>query len=235
MSDHKGRIADALNHAFPQPSYLPDWNNVLARAKPRAHQRARIVAVLAGALVAVVVPTLAFSQSVRQLFGLTAPAPVLNQARLRLSVPGGPNVVRLWTAPSTKGGQCEFVQIAPRNSKATANSNGGGSCSPAARSQPRRLGITWTLTSLLRGSRRAVLNGFVLSRRRVAGVDLHWATGRSRLAYKDGYFLAVLTIYNPPKSRLPYEIVASDEKGREVAKSRIYKGALYLQWANSNK
>lgn len=236
MSELDPTVVAVLDRHFPVPSRAPDWSDVRERASIRRRHRRRIVALVAAAFVVAAVPTLAFSHGVRQLFGLTAPAPRFDEARLLLAVPDGQNTVRLWVAPSTKGGQCSFVQITPRGSstkptmpfwRLRSGWNGGSTCSLGANpQQSSEPGFIWTLTR--RGeSRRGVLAGIVLGNKQATRVELHWTGGSRRLALNDRHFLTVQHIYFPSKSLLPFEIVAYDNEGSVIARSRIARDLLY--------
>jgi len=209
-----------------------DWDDVLQRANAQTvtmHRR-RLALVAAAVLLAIALPTLALSASVRGLFGLgRPPRPEYRQARLAVSapIPGG-RVARVWVAPSTTGGTCEFVTIDPagRNRHPVRMTGGGGCTLGHARFHGQ---LSWSFS---RGRRDTpIVHGRVGANLHAARVELRWHGGVQQLAYSGGYFVAASpALKDPPFRRLPYDIVVYNTDGRIAAQSRIPTSFLYLDW-----
>jgi hypothetical protein len=111
------------------------WNDVVARVGTRRpiRHRARLALVAALVLIAIALPTLALSASVRELLGLSHPGPDYKHARLAVSapIPGG-RVARVWVSPSTDGGRCQFVTIDPAASSTRTGSASSHNCTGIA-------------------------------------------------------------------------------------------------------
>ena len=208
-----------------------DWEAIVSRAVPRRRSRKSAAWTAAAFVVAlaVVIPALAFSGTVRGLVGLGRPTPRYDQARLRVEVkthgrslyPPG-YVYRLWTAPSTQGGTCIFtteeaLPAPPRPKRIT----GGGYCSVGhgALTVPKHH-FTWTLGTALGGT--SMLDGVAGLDMHVAQMTLRWHGGSQRLTTHDGYFLGLVPIVQSPRFKLlPFDLVATDSHGRIVATQRI--------------
>jgi hypothetical protein len=234
MFDVEPLILDELQRLSPlDKRESGDWEAILTRAAPdsRARKTAIQIALAFAVIAAVVIPTLAFSATVRSLVGLGQPAPNYDQAHLRLEValPQG-YVARLWTAPSTQGGACMFTTYdasgAPSRPK---KMTGGGFCSGAgALAVPRRR-VFWSVGTALGGS--YVLSGVAGLALHVSQVTLRWHGGAQAIATRDGYFLAsVPVVASPPFRLLPFDLVATNDNGRTVATYRIPTSFLYLDW-----
>jgi hypothetical protein len=137
------RLAAAVEPAF------PNGRDVLARA---GSTRRLLPGALVVALVAALVigPALAFSAGVRHFFRLaSSPKPVLAQAVLQVSAsaPHG-QIVRLFVAPSDKGGTCEFRDIVPAGSAHCAVAGGGACAGRATPLHPRGSvpPLTWAIS-----------------------------------------------------------------------------------------
>jgi hypothetical protein len=208
------------------------WNDVLRRAsqRPTLKRRSRTVLVAMTAFAAVALPTLALSASAREFIGLgNGPSPDYHHARLAVdtAISGG-RVARVWVGPSTQGGECSFVTIAPAASKPSPLlMNGGGECTTG---QERFRGrLSWSFSKgrhdvpIIHGRVSPTLN----SRR----VELRWHGGSQRLVYRNGYFIAESSaLAIPPFRQLPYDVIAYNAFGRIVVKSRIPTSFLYLDW-----
>lgn len=210
-----------------------DWETIVTRAAPdrRARKPAIQIALAFAVIAAVVIPALAFSATVRSLVGLGQPAPRYDQARLRLKValPQG-YVARLWTAPSTQGGACMFTTYdasdAPSRPK---KMTGGGFCNrTGALAIPKRR-IFWSVGTALGGS--YVLSGVASPALHASHVTLRWHGGAQAIPTRDSYFLASVPIVaNPPFRLLPFDLIATNDKGRTVATYRIPTSFLYFPW-----
>jgi hypothetical protein len=209
-----------------------DWGDVLRRVSMRGTmvRRWRFVLVAAAVLLAIVLPTLALSASVRGLLGLAnPPSPDYRHARLAVSapIPGG-RIARVWVSPSTSGGECEFVTIDPVGSRRQPiRMTGGGGCSLGRKALHGPL--VWSFSH---GRRDApLIHGRVDPKLRARRVELRWHRGTQQLAYNNGFFVAAAPALNdPPFHQLPYDVVAYDIDGRIAARSRIPTSFLYLDW-----
>ncbi len=210
-----------------------DWGDVLQRLNAQSVRTRhwRLAAVAAAILLAVAVPTLAVSASVRGWFGLgSPPQPDYGHARLVVSapVPGG-RVARVWVAPSANAGECEFVTIDPRGPKRQpVQMTGGGACTLGQR--PFNGSLAWSFSHPRHDT--PIIHGRVSSKLHAARVELHWHGGTQQLAYNSsGFFIAAAPALNNPRfGRLPYDIVVYNRDGRIVARSRIPTSFLYLDW-----
>jgi hypothetical protein len=235
MLDVEPLILEELRRLSPlDDTASGDWEAIVGRSAPRRRtRRAAIWAPVAAVVVlAVVIPALAFSGTVRSLVGLSAPTPRYDQARLRVEVRLRHDYVyRLWTAPSTQGGECMFTTEAaaaapPRPKQVT----GGGLCRVGSGSLavPAH-GLTWTLGHALGDT--YLLNGVAGRDMHVARLTLRWHGGSQRVATNDGYFLGLIPIADSPPFRLlPFDLVAQDGRGRIVMTQRIPTSFLYSDW-----
>ena len=123
-----------LEQAAPTPDDNPDWIDILQRAGVGDRSRRRrgtllLVAAAIAALAAVAVPTIALSGTMQQWLGFSGhPGPVTEKARFIVEAPAGGDVVlRLYAAPFSDGGACEFGAFARAGSPTLpVQMNGGG-------------------------------------------------------------------------------------------------------------
>jgi hypothetical protein len=249
MVDIDGALRGALEHLSPEGdarAVVPDWESVGALlAAPRRARRNRIRLTFAAgvALVAVCVPAIALSATVRGWLGI-GPQPVYNKAQLVVSAPlPGARVARVWVGPSTDGGECEFVTITPASVVAidprtgamrppTTQTRGSSACTVGATRVPTNA-FTWTIAPVAGDSadpRTTLVRGHLGPTYHPARVVLSWHGGEQRLALSKGYFIGVADTRNPPFNRLPYTIVAYDAAGRATTRSRIPTSFLYTDW-----
>jgi hypothetical protein len=216
-----------------------DWEAILDQTRPprRSRRAVRWAPAALGVALAVVIPALAFSGTVRSLVGIHGPAPRYDQARLRVEVKPARNsdgkdyVYRLWTAPSTQGGSCVFTteETTPA-SPHPRRMSGGGYCSAggAALTVPRNR-LMWSLGAA-RGD-TLLLDGAAGSATRVAHMTLRWHGGSQPITTHEGFFLALVPIaLHPPFRLLPFDVVGADGHGRIVATQRIPTSFLYPDW-----
>lgn len=209
-----------------------DWQAILGRAAPRPRTGAVTLwtAVAFVVALAVVIPTLAFSGTVRSLVGLS-PSPRYDQAHLQVEVRLRHDYVyRLWTAPSTTGGSCIFTTESPAPAPPRPKQiTGGGFCSIGRTPMVPKRGLTWTLGTALGDT--YMLNGVAGTDMHVSHLTLRWHGGSQRIATRDGYFLGLIPIArNPSFRRLPFDLVATDSHGRIVETQRIPTSFLYFKW-----
>jgi hypothetical protein len=208
-----------------------DWDDVLLRVsrETAGAGRWRPVLLVAVLVLTIAVPTLAFSASVRELIGLDTPEPDYQQAQLAVSapVPGG-RVARVWFAPSTDGGDCEFVTIDPAGSKRhPTQRTGGGSCTLGQ--EHFRGPLSWSFSH--GGHDTPLIHGHVGPNLDATRVELRWHGGSQRLIYNRDFFVASApTLADPPFRQLPYDVVVYNTAGRVVSRSRIPTSFLYSDW-----
>lgn len=214
------------------------------------------------AAVALVVaaPVLAFSSNVRTLVGLARPEPVVAQARLLLSAPVGNGFwAHAWTAPSSTGGQCDFLTTDHRLVvQRPPQVNGGGMCAASTggerlvRARPDSpLVVGLSINRRLKGDPAKwvppIVSGAVLPRLKATRVAVVWKGGSLPLRLKENSFLGGSPLlYVPPFERFPFTVVAYDAGGRPVAEKRLESPSLrmmngwdeytaaYKKWKRSN-
>jgi hypothetical protein len=203
-----------------------DWA-LVERGARRRSGRVRLALVAAILVAAIAVPTLALSASVRGLLGFgNYVSPRYAEARLAVSTPiAGGRVARLWVAPSTKGGECEFVTLDPAGAvRQPTQMTGGGVCTLGA--HPVLGTLNWSFSH----GKQPLLSGRA-SKAHTAGVKLQWHGGSQQLTYANKHFIAVApALHDPPFGRLPFDLVAVDRAGRAVGRSRIPTSFLYDNW-----
>jgi hypothetical protein len=195
------------------------------------------------ALLAICLPAIAFSASVRGWLGLGA-QPVYKKARLVWTPIAGNRVARLWVSPSTDGGECEIITItaasfvvidptsgAMRPVAARTRNSGGYGCTVGSTRVPPTA-LTWVFSPVPVGNTHAALvHGHVGQVYKAVHVDVLWNGGKEELRTVDGYFIGVVaTIRNPEFHRLPYTVVAYNAQGHAVARQRIPTSFLYTDW-----
>ena len=220
----------------------------------------RAVGVTAAVALVVAAPTLAFSSNVRALVGLARPEPVVAQATLLLSAPVGNGFwAHAWTAPSSTGGQCDFLTTDHRPLvHRPPQVNGGGMCS-ASISRERLtqarpdypLVVGLTMSRRLKGDPAKwvppIVSGAVVPSLKATRVAVVWNGGSLPLRLKGNYFLGGSPLlYLPQFERFPFRVVAYNAEGRAVAAKRLESPALrmmngwdeytaaYKKWKRSN-
>jgi hypothetical protein len=251
MVDSDLALQSALEHLSPEAetrAATPDWPTVVGRLSAPHHykrdHRWRFTFAAAAALVAICVPAIALSASVRGWLGFGS-QPVYNKARLVVSTPiAGKRVARLWVSPSTDGGECEIITIsaasfvaidpttgAMRPVAAGTRDSGGYGCTVGSR-RVLPTALTWTFSPVPVGNTHAALvHGHVGQIYKGVRVDVVWNGGNEKLRTVDGYFIGVVaTIRNPGFHRLPYTVVAYNAQGHAVVHRRIPTSFLYSDW-----
>jgi hypothetical protein len=204
--------------------------------------RWRLAFAAAAALVAICLPTIALSASVRGWLGIR-PQPVYKKARLVVSTPiPGDRVARVWVGPSTDGGECEILTITPasfvvinpttgamRPTAASTRGSGGYACTVGTRVPPNA--FTWIESPVRVGNpTAALLEGHIGPTYKATRVGVVWNGGGAKLRLARGYFIGFVAIRNPEFRRLPYTVVAYDALGHVVARRRIPTSFLYTDW-----
>jgi hypothetical protein len=198
--------------------------------------------VLGVGLALVLAPTLAFSSNVRTLVGLARPEPAVAQATLLLSAPVGNGFwAHAWTAPSSTGGQCDFLTTDHRPLVRRPSQVNGGSMCSASTSEERLtqarpdhpLVVGLSMSRRLKGDPAKwvppIVSGAVLPSLTAARVAVLWKGGSLPLRLKDDYFLGGSPLlYMPQFELFPFEVVAYDARGRAVAAKRLESPALRM-------
>jgi hypothetical protein len=251
MVDSDLALQRVLEHLSPEAeacAATPDWATVLGKLSAPPHykrgHRWRFAFATAVALLAISLPAIALSASVRGWLGFGS-HPVYKKARLVVSAPiAGNRVARLWVSPSTDGGECEIITVTPasfvaidpttgamRPGAARTRDSGGYGCTVGSRRVPPAA-LTWTFSPVPVGNRHAALvHGHVGQVYNAVRVDVVWNGGKEKLRTVDGYFIGVVeTIRNPLFHRLPYTVVAHNAQGHAVVRRRIPTSFLYTVW-----
>lgn len=242
-------VEELLQDAAPSISSAPDWQDVLRRSSPRG-RRAGNRTIGIGVLVvilAVAAPAIALSTTMQRLVGLSDRGGLLvTQAHLILEAPAGDDiVVRLYSAPSNLGGECEFTHYAKVGAPVDPppQPTGGGWCriggahpSQAGESMRRaaiRLFVSVGQAPVGAALRpdstgpHVLIGGAVLPDLYATSVRIEGPSLSERLHFNDNHFLlATDSIYKPSPDELPLNIVAYDAEGREVAREGIPAGLL---------
>jgi hypothetical protein len=246
-------LQEILEHLSPVAearSATPDWGIIRAGLSTQRRTRDRrwqVAFAAVAVVVAICVPAIALSASVRGWLGLGS-QPLYNKARLVVSTPvPGNRVARLWISPSTDGGDCEIITTTPaslvvidpttgamRPPAARTRDSGGYECTVGSRPVPPSA-LTWMESPLTVGSPTAALiHGHVGQTYKATRVDVTWNGGRTRLRTADGYFIGVVAmIRNPQFHRLPYTVTGYDAQGRIVGRRRIPTSFLYSDWKST--
>lgn len=231
-------VAELLNGYTPMPTARPGWREIQQRSRSRSR---RLLLVAAAALV-VAAPALALSSSVRNLVGLGHPEPVVDKATLLLSAPVGNGFwAHAWTAPSSTGGQCDFMTTDRSGATSSVTDvNGSAACANGlsgerlTRARPEHpLNVGVSIGRRPKGDPSnwvpPVVSGAVLSSLHAARIEVVWNGGSLRLALRDNYFLGGSpALYMPPFERFPFIVVAYDTAGRKVAEKRLESPSLLL-------
>ncbi len=218
-----------------------NWEEIVRRAVP-VRRRRRLAAWTAAVLVvgiAVVIPALAFSGTLRNLVGLDEPQPRYEQARLQVEVRAprryrfGQNYVyRLWTAPSTQGGTCVFTTYDPLPAPPHPKQiTGGGECSVGRHPllMPSGHRFTWSIGSAPGDT--FIVDGRAGPAAQIEQMRLRWHGGSQSITTHNGYFLGLVPIiHNPPFRLLPFDLVATNSNGQVIAQERIPTSFLYENW-----
>lgn len=202
----------------------------------------RAFGVTAAVALVVAAPALALSSNVRTLVGLARPKPVVAQATLLLSAPVGNGFwAHAWTAPSSTGGQCDFLTTDHRPVvHRPPLVNGGGMCSASTGGErlvqgrpdyPLVVGLS--ISRRLKGDPAKwvppIVSGAVLPSLKATRVAVVWKGGSLPLRLKDNSFLGGSPLlYMPPFERFPFTVVAYDAEGRRVAEKRLESPALRM-------
>ena len=237
-------VEELLEEAAPAATSSPDWDDVLRRSNGsgrRAGNRIVAVAVLA-AIVIIAVPALALSTTIQRLVGFDERGgPVAAQAQLILEAPAGDDVVvRLYSAPSDKGGECEFTHYTKAGAPVQLSQpTGGGWCRNDAGETPSRpdqspqtpafsFSVSVSSTPVAATLRpdgtgpHVVVTGSVAPYLQAASVKLEGPSLSESLHFAHNHFLtATDSIYRPRPDQLPIDIVAYDAQAREVARERV--------------
>jgi hypothetical protein len=234
MNDLDLTVVDVLDRHHSRSLREPDWDNVLDRAKVRRRRhRLRLPVVVAALLVAVLVPALAFSASVREFLGF--PQPILTRARLMVSAPlGSGRTIRLWEAPSDEGGVCSFVTLNAADTDTRPAQGVAGGCTQGrdARLHSDKLPIQVGASN--GGSNVPIIDGWVSPNLHAASVELRWRTGKNKLEYSNHYFVgASPAMSDPPFPVLPFHVVVLDANGQEVGRLKLPTGWLYTDWKHT--
>lgn len=231
-------VAELLNGYTPMPNARPGWREIQQRSRSRS-RRLLFVAVVA---LVVAAPALALSSSVRNLVGLAHPEPVVDEATLLLSAPVGNGFwAHAWTAPSSTGGQCDFMTTdRSRATRSVTDVNGDGFCADGrsgeslTRARPEYpLNVGVSIGRRLKGDPAKwvppVVRGAVLPSLHATRIEVVWNGGSLRLRLHDNFFLGGSpALYMPPFERFPFIVVAYDAAGRKVAEKRLESPSLLL-------
>jgi hypothetical protein len=220
-----------------------DYRGGVRRRKvQRERAVVRAFGVTAAVALVLAAPSLAFSSSVRALVGPARPKPVVAQATLLLSAPVGNGFwAHAWTAPSSTGGQCDFLTTDHRPVvHRPPQVNGGGMCSASTggerlvQARPDHpLVVGLSISRRLKGDPAKwvppIVNGAVLPSLKAARVAVVWKGGSLPLRLKDNSFLGGSPLlYMPPFERFPFTVVAYDADGRRVAEKRLESPVLRM-------
>jgi hypothetical protein len=240
-------VLEQLSPEAEASAVTPDWRAVrdrLPAPRPTRDHRWRVAVAGAVALLAISLPAIAISASVRGWLGF-GPQPVYTKARLAVSTRiAGNRVARVWVSPSTDGGECEFVTITAASFVAidpttgamrppTANTRGSSECTVGG-TPVLPTALAWMYSPIRLGNPHAALiHGHAGRAGQATRVYVLWNGGRQKLHLGDGYFIGVVaTIRNPPFNKLPYTVVAYNAQGHPVAHQRIPTSFLYSDWKN---
>jgi hypothetical protein len=220
---------------------IPDSGTISPRQPHRVRRGALVFSLVVLLAAAVAVPSLGLGSDLRDLLGLSnaPPKPLFDKARLLVEAPADKGeMARLYEAPSSAGGTCWFVDRVPIGSPApTVDSDGGGMCQVGDSATPpdREVPITWSVgmqpktRNNTQGWRAPILDGWVNPELGATRVVLKWTGGSVELPFANDHFLFVSeSLYEPAGKNLPYELIAYDAAGAEVARTRIFKTALYV-------
>jgi len=226
------QLLDRLDRLADNGVGSPDWGDVVNRVPARKRRSPRRLVLLAAALVAAVtLPALALSGQLRALFS----EPVLNEATLRISAPvGDGRTARLWTSPSSTGGECMFISLGSHDTDQHPSQGGSGACTADGTrlhaNNSDHLELGWDLTNhSVPGRTPPIISGWLPSQLHTARLELHWRTGHKPVPFKGQYFLSVEPVLDRPAfTKLPFYVIAYDQAGKEVSRAKIRSLSLYM-------
>jgi hypothetical protein len=241
MYDTATVVAAELEQLAPANDVTPQWADVLVRARHDRRSRSLVPVLLAAAL-AIAVPAVALSSSMRSLLGLGHPTPVLRRAVPLVSAPVGNDFyAHLWRSPSTAGGTCLFATFdhAARERALPRFWRGGGSCSTGAAftlsptSALKPLAVSVSIQRRLDGPPRTwvppVIAGAVDPSLQAARVAVLRHGLSHDLTLRNGWFIGgSRSFYAPPLKKLPFVVVAYNRSGHEVARKQLDRPSLLL-------
>jgi hypothetical protein len=241
MYDNGTIIAAELERLAPDDITMPDWADVLARARRDSRSSRKLAPVALAAALAIIVPAVALSSGMRGLLGLGHPSPVLRRAVPLVSARVGNGFyAHLWRSPSTTGGTCVFSTFdhASRERAVPRLWRGGGSCSVRRRvnlsptTPLKPLAVSVFIERRLDGPRNwvpPVIAGSVDPSVHAARVAVRWLGGSHDLTLRNGWFVGGSRgLYLPPLRKFPFFVVAYDRSGREVARKKLDSPSLLL-------
>lgn len=240
MRDAESLIMEELAYIAPEGDGRPDWADVLTRA-PVQRRRRRVVPLIVLAVLAIAVPTVALSSSVRGFLGLS-PTPVLSSAKAVVSGRVGNGFyAHVWQSASTTGGRCLFTTYDHSATVPHVPGDwfGGGSCGPKSTktiplvSAAQPLTFTMSIERRLQGDPRKwvppVVAGTVYSGLHVARVAVTWRGGGHDLTLRNNWFVGGgRPLYIPPLKKFPFTLVAYDTAGHVVAQKKLESPTLLL-------
>jgi hypothetical protein len=148
-------------------------------------------------------------------------------------------VLRLYTAPASNGGTCQFITISDLHAPATPKMNGGGECTLRGGTLhstkiPFQTSGSWSRRPNGPGIRKwipAFVDGWVSPALHATRVQLEWRQGTQLLPLKNNYFISAAPIlYSPPFRDLPFYLVAYTANNHEVARHNLGTAGLYIDW-----
>jgi hypothetical protein len=244
MLDAEPVIREELDRLAPYEPAPATWEELVSRAREHGqppHRRWRSTFVAVVVLLAVGVPTVAFSAGVRGLLGFPISHPVLHEARLLVSGSVGNRFyAHSWVSPSSTGGRCAFTTVDHDPMTRRPQRQGGGGCTihgnarfnQASEQLPLIVGMS--IARRLRSGDPAkwvppIVSGSVLSRLHTRRVEIRWRGGSHPLTLRGSYFIGGgRFLYMPPFREFPFFVVAYDAGGREVARQKLDSPTLRL-------
>lgn len=226
-------IASTLDEHVPVPEAVPDWSSIARRAAKRRARRSLILVV--AIVLAVTVPALALSGSLRSWLG--TPSPTFEEATLLASTPiGDGRSIRVWRAPSSTGGECVFVSYERRDTDRRPSSWNSAACSTAGplpmTNQPLEVGFSPHVRRTGEARRERTppfVVGSVTPESGIVRLELRWRHGRIPLVLQGRFFVAVAEILDQPRfDALPIRVVSFDAGGTIVTQRQLSSQGLYV-------